>query len=238
MSKTYIPVALRELVRARAKSLCEYCLIREEDTYFGCQIDHILSEKHGGSTQESNLAYACSYCNRNKGSDIGSIVWEAQQFSRFFNPRVDQIWYVKIKDTSEIRPYKCKPHQIEQVHWAQTQTQLSATVIWATILKAFENWENPELDEIIAILNEDYPIHQITISMEQIKQMLNAAKNAADTRKKIWELMVIHEFDGNTDTATVFYKIANELDQDKRLIYKSIKNVQKIMKIEMTEYAS
>ena len=90
MSKTYIPVALRELVRTRAKSLCEYCLIREEDTYFGCQIDHILSEKHGGSTQESNLAYACSYCNRNKGSDIGSIVWETQQFSRFFNPRVDQ----------------------------------------------------------------------------------------------------------------------------------------------------
>jgi len=90
MSKTYVSVALRELVRTRAKSLCEYCLIREEDTYFGCQVDHIISEKHGGATQEDNLAYACSYCNRNKGSDIGSIVWKTQQFCRFFNPRVDQ----------------------------------------------------------------------------------------------------------------------------------------------------
>ena len=90
MSKTYVSVALRQLVRPRAKSLCEYCLIREEDTYFGCQVDHIISEKHGGTTQESNLAYACSYCNRNKGSDIGSIVRETQQFCRFFNPRVDQ----------------------------------------------------------------------------------------------------------------------------------------------------
>lgn len=44
-----------------------------EDTYFGCQVDHIISEKHGGATEEHNLAYACSYCNRNKGSDIGSI---------------------------------------------------------------------------------------------------------------------------------------------------------------------
>jgi len=105
-------------------------------------------------------------------------------------------------------------------------------VIWATILKAFENWENLELDEIIAILNEDYPIHKITISMGQIKQMFNTAKNTADTEKKIWELMVMHELDGNTDTATVFHKITNELDQDKRLIYKSIKNVQKMMKIE------
>ena len=90
MSKTYVPVALRQLVKTRAKSLCEYCLIREEDTYFGCQVDHIISEKHGGATQESNLAYACSYCNRNKGSDIGSIVWETRRFCRFFNPRVDQ----------------------------------------------------------------------------------------------------------------------------------------------------
>ncbi|MDE0398114.1 MAG: hypothetical protein OXL96_09940 [Candidatus Poribacteria bacterium] len=129
-------------------------------------------------------------------------------------------------------------YRIEQVHWTQTQTQLSATVIWATLLKAFENWENPELEEIIAILNEDYPIHQITISMGQIKQMFNTAKNAADTEKKIWELMIMHELDGNTDTATVFYKIANELDQDKRLVYKAIKNVQKMMKIEMNEYAS
>ena len=91
MSKTYVSVALRQLVRTRAKSLCEYCLIREEDTYFRCQVDHIISEKHGGITHENNLAYACSYCNRNKGSDIGSIVWQPQQFSRFFNPRSD-LW--------------------------------------------------------------------------------------------------------------------------------------------------
>ena len=61
MSKTYVSVALRQLIRTRAKSLCEYCLIREEDTYFGCQVDHIISGKQGGITHENNLAYACSY---------------------------------------------------------------------------------------------------------------------------------------------------------------------------------
>ena len=149
-----------------------------------------------------------------------------------FSGEEGSIWYVKIKGTDEIRPYKCKPHKIEQVHWTQGQTQLGATVIWATILKAFENWENPKLDEIIALLNEDYPIHQIAASTEQIERMFNTAKNEADTRQKIWELMVLHEFDGNTDTATVFHKIVNQLDQDKRLVYKTIKNVQKIMQIE------
>ena len=149
-----------------------------------------------------------------------------------FRGEEGSIWYVKLKDSHEIRMYKCKPHRIEQVHWTQTQTPLHTTVIWATILKAFENWENPELDEIIAILNEDYPIHQIEISMGRIKQMLRIAKNTEDTRKKIWELIVMYGFDGNTDTATVFRKIANKLDQDKRLVYKAIKNVQNMMKIE------
>ncbi|RKU19061.1 hypothetical protein C6500_11550 [Candidatus Poribacteria bacterium] len=149
-----------------------------------------------------------------------------------FRGEEGSIWYVKLKDSHEIRMYKCKPHRIEQVHWTQTQTQLSAPVIWATILKAFENWENPELDEIIAILNEDYPIHQIEISIEQIQQMLHTAKNAVDTRKKIWELMVMHAFNSNTDPATVFHKIANQFDQDKRIIYKAIKNVQKMMQIQ------
>ena len=176
-------------------------------------------------------------------------VWHYEQEQEAFNEQLEfiglnasqtpvfrgeegSIWYVKVKGTSDIRMYKCKPHQIEQVHWTQSKTKLSATVIWATILKAFENWENPNLDEIVAILNEDYPIHQITISMGQIKQMLTAAKNAADTQKKIWELIVMHGFDGDTDTGTVFHKIADEIDQDKRLIYKAIKNVQKMMKLE------
>ena len=90
MSKTYINLALRQLVTTRAHGLCEYCLVHEDDTYFGCQVDHIISEKHGGLTVADNLAYACAFCNRNKGSDIGSIAWQTGQFCRFFNPRIDR----------------------------------------------------------------------------------------------------------------------------------------------------
>ncbi len=74
MSVTYVKAALRRIVVARAEGLCEYCLIQDIDTYFGCEIDHIISEKHGGPTTEDNLAYACLFCNKSKGSDVGSIV--------------------------------------------------------------------------------------------------------------------------------------------------------------------
>jgi HNH endonuclease len=90
MSITYVGVSLRQLVETRANGLCEYCLIAEEDTCLGCEVDHVISEKHGGATDEDNLAMACVFCNKAKGSDIGSIIWESGAFVRFFNPRTDR----------------------------------------------------------------------------------------------------------------------------------------------------
>ena len=40
---------LRRLVAERAYHVCEYCLIHEEDTFWGCQLDYIISRKHRGS---------------------------------------------------------------------------------------------------------------------------------------------------------------------------------------------
>ena len=82
MSVTYISAELRRLVATRAERLCEYCLIAEEDTFYGCEVDHIISEKHGGPTEGNNLGYACVFCNQAKGSDVGSIHWESGQFVR------------------------------------------------------------------------------------------------------------------------------------------------------------
>src|SRR5437763_12968755 len=55
---------------------------------YGCEVDHIISLKHGGASEPDNLAYACAPCNRAKGSDIGSIS-TGGEFIRFFNPRTD-----------------------------------------------------------------------------------------------------------------------------------------------------
>jgi hypothetical protein len=89
VSTAYVSAELRRQVIARADRLCEYCLIHEDDTFFGCEVDHIVSEKHGGPTEETNLALACLFCNRNKGSDIASLVPNTGQLVRFFNPRID-----------------------------------------------------------------------------------------------------------------------------------------------------
>lgn len=86
----WISAELRQVVATRAGFLCEYCLVAEENTFYGCEVDHIISLKHGGESEVNNLAYACAVCNRYKGSDIGSISWATGEFSRFFNPRTDR----------------------------------------------------------------------------------------------------------------------------------------------------
>lgn len=91
MSVTYISNALRTLVYKRAKGLCEYCLISEEVCFATHHIDHIIAEKHGGLTVESNLALSCSICNKFKGSDISSIDGETDEITPLFNPR-KHIW--------------------------------------------------------------------------------------------------------------------------------------------------
>lgn len=79
----------RRTIASRAYHVCEYCLVHEDDNYFACEVDHIISIKHGGTTALANLAYACFRCNRRKGTDIGSIVYGTGTFTRFFNPRID-----------------------------------------------------------------------------------------------------------------------------------------------------
>lgn len=86
---SYIRADVRREVYERAGGRCEYCLIPERDTFLGCQVDHIVSEKHGGPNDASNLALACAYCNRAKGADVGSLNEGTGEFVRFFNPRID-----------------------------------------------------------------------------------------------------------------------------------------------------
>ena len=84
-----ITLALRTDVALRAHRRCEYCLIREEDTAFRPQVDHIVSRKHGGTSLFENLAYACVLCNRAKSGDVAAL--DQGQPVRLYNPRQD-LW--------------------------------------------------------------------------------------------------------------------------------------------------
>jgi hypothetical protein len=88
--KKRVPERLRRPVRERAQSRCEYCLVREEDLYYPFEADHVIAEKHGGTTTLDNLAWSCIFCNRNKGTDIASIDPSTGLVVPLFHPRKQQ----------------------------------------------------------------------------------------------------------------------------------------------------
>lgn len=88
---SYISSELRHQVLARANNCCEYCCLSQEDSTFSFQVDHIIAEKHGGTTELNNLSWSCPGCNVFKGSDIGSIDPETGRLTPLFNPR-QQKW--------------------------------------------------------------------------------------------------------------------------------------------------
>lgn len=85
-----VSVRLRREVADRAYHVCEYCLVHESDTFWGCQVDHVISRKHGGPTDSANLAWACAVCNNFKGTDLGTLTGAEPRLLRLFHPRRDR----------------------------------------------------------------------------------------------------------------------------------------------------
>jgi 5-methylcytosine-specific restriction endonuclease McrA len=78
---TYVSATLRKQVIERAGDRCEYCRFPQSMSLLAFEMEHIVSEKHGGTTALENLALACPYCNRAKGTDLGSIDPETNQLT-------------------------------------------------------------------------------------------------------------------------------------------------------------
>jgi HNH endonuclease len=88
---SYISDQKRRFVAERAKYCCEYCRVREVDTFIAFEVDHVISQKHGGGSEAENLAYACPQCNSHKGSDLTTYLDSYQDLVPLFNPR-SQRW--------------------------------------------------------------------------------------------------------------------------------------------------
>jgi hypothetical protein len=87
-----IDAATRRLVRQRAEHRCEYCHTNQDDEPFiTYQVEHIVAKQHDGSDVDSNLALACSHCNRHKGPNLAGIDPDSGNLEAIFHPRL-QSW--------------------------------------------------------------------------------------------------------------------------------------------------
>jgi len=82
--------ALAEEVWRRARATCEYCGMPQVLNPLPYEIDHVVSEQHGGKTDLANLALACLSCNKRKGPNLVGYDPLSKRLVPLFNPRRQQ----------------------------------------------------------------------------------------------------------------------------------------------------
>jgi hypothetical protein len=87
MRKRVIPAALRRAVAESARYRCGYCLTSQRIVGPLLELDHIIPEACGGSSDETNLTLACPLCNSHKGDRMEAMDPETQSIVALFNPR-------------------------------------------------------------------------------------------------------------------------------------------------------
>ena len=96
---------LRDDVASRANKRCEYCQYPQEFSDSALDIEHIVPRSADGPTELSNLALACSHCNRHKATRQKGTDPQTGTNIRLFNPRIDDwtVHFLLNRETGEIQ---------------------------------------------------------------------------------------------------------------------------------------
>lgn len=89
MSRISISAAVRRRVAERDRRRCSYCQTQADVIGQPLEIDHVVSQALGGTSEESNLCLACSECNAHKGAQTHGTDPETGQSEPLFNPGAD-----------------------------------------------------------------------------------------------------------------------------------------------------
>lgn len=100
------------------------------------------------------------------------------------------VYCIDVEDTHNFVTYggivhNCKPHEIEQIHWAAGG--INKNVIIATCYNSFENWDNPMVEDIAKLLTEEFNQYEVDRVYDSIKKHLDEVKWQHEFSKLVME---------------------------------------------------
>ncbi|MBC6477767.1 MAG: HNH endonuclease [Hormoscilla sp. GM7CHS1pb] len=144
-----VPSQSRQLVRRRARFLCEYCHSPEYISPDRFTIDHIVPQSLGGSDEPDNLALACSRCNGRRYNFTTGIDPKTKIEVSLFNPRQQQwadhfIWRedgLKILGTTPIGRATCARLDLNDERYDEDDSIRKVRQFWV-----LSGWHPPDED--------------------------------------------------------------------------------------------
>jgi hypothetical protein len=82
--------SLRNRLRTQAGDRCGYCHSHQQYVLGPLEIEHIVPQARGGSSDESNLWLACRLCNSYKATQIEGFDVMTGQIVKLYNPRTQR----------------------------------------------------------------------------------------------------------------------------------------------------
>jgi hypothetical protein len=85
-----MPHPMHRFVAGRAGERCEYCKTPERLAGYPFEVEHVVPTARGGTSAVTNLALACGFCNKAKGTKQRARDPETGALVPLFNPRADR----------------------------------------------------------------------------------------------------------------------------------------------------
>jgi|SRR3990167_4512087 len=99
------------------------------------------------------------------------------------------------------RMFKCKPEEIEKIHWAASGT-IPRNSLFTTGLNVFESYDNPDINDFLTLLREEYPQELLTKNTFKIQRIWNEVRERMEfvkTVNNVWKLAIKNGFDVTED---------------------------------------
>lgn len=112
------------------------------------------------------------------------------------------------------RQFKCKPEQVEKIHWSNGGIPHNA--LWTTAINAYENNENPSMENFLELLREEYSESQIqrcVIRVQKIFQDAHAHMEMVASVNKAWAMAQSNGFDVRQDKSATMRFLSQYFDK-------------------------
>jgi len=110
--------------------------------------------------------YISSY--KQSQNDMNSNLKEVE--GEKYQGQEGEVWYLLL-ETGDWIMFKCKPEIIESIHWGAGG--IGRNIIRATCQNAFENWDNPTIENVVSLLLEEFNQQEIDKAYYNIQKYLN-----------------------------------------------------------------
>lgn len=109
----------------------------------------------------------------------------------FYQGEEGNMWYLQSKETKEWTMFKCKPEEIEKIHWAAYKSSLliDKNILRATIINVLETSEELTLEVVKQYLSEEFTMRQINASLKRVETLIGKYREFISFREKVEKII-------------------------------------------------